>query len=193
MKLWQRAWCLERGFDAMTWSYDPLVARNAYFNIQRLGARPVEYNANFYGEMTDAVNAGQGSDRILIHWDLIKQPASGSSGTEGYPAAHQALSNVDGAPSQYTPPPTLTAGPGREEPVTTSRVAVPEDIESLRRHDPGLAKIWRYRSREALIDLMDSGFQITGFDTEGSSSAGSGSGSGHYVLTRSSSAEVSEH
>ena len=62
----QRAWALERGIGTVTWTYDPLVRRNAFFNLTRLGARPVEYVVDFYGEMTDAINTGQGSDRFMV-------------------------------------------------------------------------------------------------------------------------------
>src|SRR5664279_2293440 len=47
-----------------------LVARNAAFNVRRLGASLEEYLVDFYGQMTDGVNAGQGSDRILVRWHL---------------------------------------------------------------------------------------------------------------------------
>lgn len=70
LKHHQRAWSLARGIAAIEWTYDPLVARNAHFNIVKLGARPVEYLTNFYGAMSDAINGADDSDRILIRWDL---------------------------------------------------------------------------------------------------------------------------
>ena len=54
----------------MTWTFDPLVARNAYFNIEKLGARPTHYMIDYYGQMSDGINAGQASDRVLLTWDL---------------------------------------------------------------------------------------------------------------------------
>lgn len=74
LKLHQREWALARGITAIEWTYDPLVARNAYFNIVKLGARPVEYLANFYGPMDDAINGVDESDRILVRWDLVAGP-----------------------------------------------------------------------------------------------------------------------
>ncbi|WP_084957905.1 GNAT family N-acetyltransferase [Thermoactinospora rubra] len=70
IKMHQRAWCLERGLTTVTWTFDPLVRRNAYFNIAKLGARPREYLEDFYGPMGDAVNAGDVSDRLLVAWRL---------------------------------------------------------------------------------------------------------------------------
>ncbi len=56
MKLHQRAWAIARGIPVIEWTFDPLVARNAYFNIRKLGAMPVEYLPNFYGIMGDGIN-----------------------------------------------------------------------------------------------------------------------------------------
>jgi predicted GNAT superfamily acetyltransferase len=82
LKLHQRAWALHRGVTAIEWTYDPLVARNAYFNIAKLGARPVEYLANFYGAMNDTINGADESDRVLIRWDLVDPPATAVAGIE---------------------------------------------------------------------------------------------------------------
>lgn len=70
IKLHQRAWCLQRGVMTISWTFDPLVARNAWFNLRRLGARVVSYLPDLYGAMPDAVNAGHPSDRLFVHWDL---------------------------------------------------------------------------------------------------------------------------
>ncbi len=52
------------------WTFDPLVRRNAWFNIAVLGAEVAEYLPSFYGSMTDAINAGDESDRLLVAWDV---------------------------------------------------------------------------------------------------------------------------
>ncbi|HKT56385.1 MAG TPA: GNAT family N-acetyltransferase [Microbacterium sp.] len=70
LKLHQRAWALERGVDRITWTFDPLVARNAHFNLRVLGARVTEYLVDHYGPMDDGVNRGDESDRLLVSWDL---------------------------------------------------------------------------------------------------------------------------
>ena len=66
MKLHQRAWALARGIPVIEWTFDPLVARNAYFNIEKLAAMPVEYLTNFYGIMGDGINGEDETDRLLI-------------------------------------------------------------------------------------------------------------------------------
>lgn len=70
LKLHQRAWALEAGLAEITWTFDPLIRRNAWFNLFRLGARPREYLVDFYGDLGDGVNQGQGSDRLLVAWQL---------------------------------------------------------------------------------------------------------------------------
>lgn len=70
LKLHQAAWAARRGLAAITWTFDPLIRRNAYFNFAKLGATVSEYHVDFYADVDDAVNGGQGSDRLLAHWDL---------------------------------------------------------------------------------------------------------------------------
>ena len=76
LKLHQRDWAAERGVELVTWTFDPLVRRNAWFNIGRLGARPVDYLVDFYGPMSDAINAGDASDRLLMAWEVAPTPLS---------------------------------------------------------------------------------------------------------------------
>ena len=70
LKEHQRAWCLERDVHVVTWTFDPFVRRNAWFNLHRLGADVVELVPDFYGEMRDGINAGLASDRFVVRWDL---------------------------------------------------------------------------------------------------------------------------
>lgn len=70
LKQHQREWALARGVHRITWTFDPLVARNASFNLRVLGARVGEYYVDHYGAMDDGVNRGDESDRIFAVWDL---------------------------------------------------------------------------------------------------------------------------
>ena len=69
VKLHQWAWAKDRGYQSITWTYDPLVRRNARFNILKLGADIIDYLPNFYGNMADELNNGDESDRITVRWD----------------------------------------------------------------------------------------------------------------------------
>jgi predicted GNAT superfamily acetyltransferase len=82
IKFHQRDWAAERDIDWITWTFDPLVRRNAWFNIAVLGADVHSYLPDFYGTMTDAINAGDTSDRLYIAWrvsaPLPDRPRDGS-------------------------------------------------------------------------------------------------------------------
>ncbi|NYF44274.1 GNAT family N-acetyltransferase [Streptosporangium sandarakinum] len=161
LKLHQRAWALERGLDRVTWTYDPLVRRNAHFNLAKLGAHAEEYLPSFYGAMDDAINAGDESDRLLAVWHLSEPRVLAAARGEPYvpevPAdAVTGLTVLDGLPSPV--PAGAWAG------ARTVLVAVPEDVEALRRADPDAARAWRHAVREVLGGLLTEGALVTGFD-----------------------------
>jgi predicted GNAT superfamily acetyltransferase len=68
MKNHQRAWAAERGIPWITWTFDPLVRRNAWFNIEVLEAHVADYLVDFYGPMTDSINAQDETDRLMMAW-----------------------------------------------------------------------------------------------------------------------------
>ena len=70
MKMHQREWAASNDIDWIVWTFDPLVRHNARFNISVLGAEAHEYLPSFYGTMTDSINAGDESDRLLVAWDV---------------------------------------------------------------------------------------------------------------------------
>ena len=72
LKQHQFNWAKQQGLAGITWSFDPLVRRNCVFNFDKLGATAVEYLPNFYGTMTDEINAGDDSDRLFVYWDLAQ-------------------------------------------------------------------------------------------------------------------------
>ncbi|MBO3748047.1 GNAT family N-acetyltransferase [Streptosporangiaceae bacterium NEAU-GS5] len=157
LKLHQRAWALERGIDRITWTYDPLVRRNAYFNLVKLGARPEQYLPEFYGAMADAINAGDESDRALAVWRLsdprVVRAAAGETITAEVPA--------DAVPGILEKGDRPLLGPCDGRVVL---VAVPGDIEGLRTADPAAALDWRHAVRQVLGGLMRDGARVTGFD-----------------------------
>jgi predicted GNAT superfamily acetyltransferase len=159
LKLDQREWALARGISTITWTFDPLVRRNAHFNLAKLGADVTEYLPDLYGPMADEVNSGTESDRLHVSWTLAAaQPrtvrATGLVGLEV---------SSDGRPVRGT-----TTG-------RTVLVAVPPDIEALRVADPAAAREWRHAVRDVLGGLLAEGARVTGFDR-----------SGWYVVERNS-------
>jgi len=156
LKLHQRAWALERGLSRITWTFDPLVRRNAHFNLAKLAALPEEYLPDFYGPMGDAVNAGDESDRILVVWRLDDpRVARACDGLPHRPAG------ADGAVSVLTERDGLPVALPADGPAVL--VAVPADVETLRRTAPETAKAWRHAVRDVLGGLMARGRAVTGF------------------------------
>jgi len=68
LKIDQWEWAKRNNYSALSWTFDPLVRRNAKLNIAKLGVDISEYLPNFYGDMTDALNAGDESDRLMVTW-----------------------------------------------------------------------------------------------------------------------------
>jgi predicted GNAT superfamily acetyltransferase len=70
LKLYQRALCLEHGIDEMRWTFDPLIRRNAHFNLVKLGAEVTRFLPDFYGRLDDVVSGTDRSDRFEVRWRL---------------------------------------------------------------------------------------------------------------------------
>jgi predicted GNAT superfamily acetyltransferase len=71
LKRYQRARVLAQGATTMYWTFDPLVARNAHFNLNRLGASVEEYVVDMYGSgRSSPVDRAIGTDRLIVRWDL---------------------------------------------------------------------------------------------------------------------------
>jgi predicted GNAT superfamily acetyltransferase len=156
LKLHQRAWAISRGLSSIVWTFDPLVSRNAYFNLMKLGATPTEYLPNFYGGMRDGLNGSDESDRLLVCWDLDSLPVHGVAIRRETGDAVVALNRSDAG----LPVPGSLDGQNLV-------VAVPCDIESLRTIDPVAGRQWRMAVRDVLGTLLAEGAHVTGYDRAG--------------------------
>jgi predicted GNAT superfamily acetyltransferase len=168
LKLHQRAWALSHGVTTITWTFDPLVSRNAYFNITKLAAVATGYLRNFYGHMDDSINAGDDSDRLLVRWRLASDGVARAC--QGHPAGTRAAGlRAAGAAVVLD---TGAAGqpvPGGADSALTPivLVRVPPDVERMRVVDADLARSWRHAVRRALGGLIAAGGRVTGFDRSG--------------------------
>jgi predicted GNAT superfamily acetyltransferase len=99
LKLAQRAQALDQGIGTIRWTYDPMVARNAWFNLGKLGALADRFTRDFYGAMEDRINAGDRSDRFTVRWDLAREPGpralAGPTRTVAIPAEYHDLRGDD--------------------------------------------------------------------------------------------------
>ena len=156
LKQAQRAWALEHGATAMTWTFDPLIGRNARFNLVKLGARAVDYVIDFYGPMDDVFNAGDESDRLTVRWDLVTaEPGPGEfDEPRGRESAAQTRVAPDGGPLE------ARAGALRW-------CRVPRDVVALRAADPVAALAWRRAVRGVLTDAFAAGYLGTSMSRDG--------------------------
>ncbi|TFD58984.1 hypothetical protein E3T39_11535 [Cryobacterium suzukii] len=161
LKQHQRAWALARGLTTMTWTFDPLVSRNARFNLTKLGAHASEYVENFYGVMDDEINALDESDRLVALWPLESPETVACS--EGTP--------------QIVELPELTAdavrGTGPDGQPALVEIGqdlwcrVPTDIVALRAQDPALAAAWRTGTRAIFQNAFSAGHTATAMTRTG--------------------------
>lgn len=131
LKLWQRSLCLDHGVHEIRWTFDPLIARNAHFNLVKLGATVRRFLPDHYGEMDDTVNAGDRSDRFEVSWQL------------GSDRVTQALTGTLPDPGDGT------------------LVAIPADYDRMRREDPDAARHVRQQARRAFAELGGRGLVPT--------------------------------
>ncbi len=165
LKQHQRRWCLARAIRLMEWTTDPLVRRNVYFNLTKLGAEAPRFLVDFYGEMRDGINAGDQSDRLLIRWRLEGPRAEAA-------AAGRPLELDVEKLRSWGSEAIVSVGPGGMPVVgrSSARVLicqVPDDIVAIRRSDPELARKWRIAVRDALGGSIDRGYRITGATRSG--------------------------
>jgi predicted GNAT superfamily acetyltransferase len=149
LKLAQRAQALDQGIEVVRWTFDPLVARNAYFNLRKLGVVADRFERAFYGEMADAVNRGDRSDRLVVRWDLRRPP--GGPAVEDLGRDLVVLS-MDGP--AYDPP---------SGPVERAFLRIPSEYQALRAADAEAGIRWRDAVAEALEGSFAAGLLVTGF------------------------------
>jgi len=164
LKAHQRAWALLQGIREISWTFDPLIARNAYFNLAKLAADPADYLPNFYGRMNDGINGADDTDRLLVSWRLDAEAVSAACA-----GRHRA---VPAAVLRAASPALAVAPSGAPllAPRVTTRtvlVGVPPDIEGMRVSDPALASAWRAALRDVLGGLLAEGARVRGFDRAG--------------------------
>ena len=169
LKLRQRAWALANGIESVTWTFDPLVARNAHFNLTKLGAEAGEYLVDFYGTLHDDANGDDATDRLLAVWRLASpRVARALSGLTPAPPVEILLR--EGAPVVLD----IDAG-GRPllaglaawaetapEPPGRALARIPDDILAVRSRDRRQADQWRGALRDVMTTLLAQGLRPVG-------------------------------
>src|SRR5579884_3268586 len=135
LKLEQRRDALSRGIELMEWTFDPLEIKNAYFNIERLGAIVRRYVFNQYGATTSPLHGGLPTDRCVAEWWLSSPRVDAI--LAGWPLPRTAIDR---------------------------RISVPADIAEVRRQRPAEARSVQQRIGEAFTDALRGGLTVIGFE-----------------------------
>ena len=162
LKRLQRELLLENGIKVAYWTYDPLVARNARLNLTGLGAVPVEYVVNMYGDTGSLLHSGLDTDRFVVEWRLddpqVERALAGAS-EELPPEAF-------GSPVVNPNAITGNAPLAQSSSLPTGawvRVAIPPDIEQVKTRAPEDACLWQLATRRAFQWYFANGYRVAGF------------------------------
>jgi predicted GNAT superfamily acetyltransferase len=159
-----------QGLDHITWTYDPLLSRNAYLNIAKLGAVCSTYRRSEYGDMRDGLNAGLPSDRFLVDWWVNTRRVERRLGKR--PRRPLKLENFSKAELQplytlhrsrqaenwFRPPEHLSPLNGK-----LALAEIPSDFSALKAEDFALARDWRFFVRELFETAFSEGYIVTDF------------------------------
>jgi predicted GNAT superfamily acetyltransferase len=141
LKLFQREDALSRGIQMIGWTFDPLEARNAHFNLNRLGAISRRYLPNLYGVTTSPLHYGLPTDRLWVEWHLDSKRVAKAAST----ADESALM------------------PGRNESAVT--VLIPPNMEEWRKKDIERAVREQRQVREQFTGWFARGYAAMGART----------------------------
>ena len=143
LKLAQRDLALGAGIATIEWSFDPLRARNANFNINRLGAIARRYEADYYGQVESKFQQGLPSDRLMAEWQL--KSARVKRAIAGKPVRN----------------------PVREPQCV---IEIPDEIDTLIRQNFAEAQAWQQRVRDLFQQSFAAKLVVTGFSRKDNAS-----------------------
>ena len=157
-----------QGLDHVTWTYDPLLSRNAYLNIAKLGAVCNTYRRSEYGDMRDGLNAGLPSDRFLADWWINTRRVDRRLSKR----ARRPLRLDDFSKAELQPlyelqlrTDRLPRPPEHVSPLNgnLTLAEIPSDFNTLKDTDFSLARDWRFFTREVFETAFAGGYIVTDF------------------------------
>lgn len=155
LKLAQREMCLDHGISRMQWTFDPMLAANARFNLIKLGGEVTGFFPNLYGQRTDAFNSGDITDRVEISWQLDR-PVGGHQITD---------SNLSRSLVTLTSEAVVRSTSTPEDGAT---ISIPPNYHLIRQTDLKSANQWRSAVSSALSDVLArDDLAIAGFGPSG--------------------------
>ena len=146
LKLRQKEWALENGYDLIVWTFDPLMSLNANFNVHKLGTIARTYLRDFYGEMEDSLNFGIPTDRFVTEWWIDREKPE-----TGTPAVFANSPEELDRFKEINPAETVIG------------VYIPADYVSMKGEDHQKALRVRIELRREFEELFDRGFVVTDY------------------------------
>jgi predicted GNAT superfamily acetyltransferase len=162
LKWAQRAEVLSRSVERITWTFDPLMAMNAWFNIRVLGAVCDRYRVDVYGPIRDVLNAGLATDRLVVDWWLssprvVRRHRGEAPAPRLDGASASELVDVEVRTPGGLRVPRGWCAPSMER----ARLEIPADLQTLKVRHPDAADTWRHVTREAFLAAFEAGFVVT--------------------------------
>ena len=154
LKKAQRRWAIDNGFKLVSWTFDPLMALNAGFNVRKLGVIVRAYLPDFYGIMTDRLNMGVKTDRFVAEWWVDAERKAEEFDPSTVPAVNATEETEDGIRK-------ITGVSGAEGRVVA--VEIPHSFLEVKKLDPEAAADWRLRTREIFTGLFARGYTVVSF------------------------------
>ena len=150
-----------RGFQMLTWTFDPLETKNAHLNLNKIGVIVQHYYINLYGEQTSSeLHSGLGTDRFLAEWVIEKDNLSTNICFQLKP--DEMLSYPQIMPTRIFEHKWLAPDtPNLTEMAPRLLVEVPKDIQGLKRHSLKLAMDWRLQIRKVFTLYFSRGYQVS--------------------------------
>jgi chorismate synthase len=183
LKLAQRDFALRIGIRLITWTFDPLQSRNAWFNLGKLGVICNRYLRDFHGPM-GGLNAGLPTDRFEVQWWVTSNRVKSRTTKQRRPLSLDAL--VGGGAVLVNESSVNEAGlpvPPADFTDVDSRmvlVEIPADITAVKTHDMALAAHWREHTRQLFETYFQRHYTATDFARHADAD---GRQRGFYLLT----------
>ena len=175
LKEFQRQMVRELGATVIYWTFDPLVARNAHLNFNRLGVRLAEYVEDMYGITDSALHGGMPTDRLIVAW-----PTREDDSSQRLLDADRALHSPDCQQGPVVTCEWIDAVKGAAILPYCVRIEVPANAEWLLQSEPTVAGAWRRSVRSAFEWSLSAGYDATSFALEEEADRG------FYLMTRPS-------
>ncbi len=185
LKLRQRERALDAGVDLIEWTFDPLQAANAHFNLARLGAVVEDYEVNLYGTSTSPLWRGTESDRFVAQW-YIREPHVERRLSRKGPIirASDMLVSVRVLEARALGDVVEPGAADLERHEGRLCVEIPARFEPIRRDHPELALAWRERTRSVFTTYLPCGYRVVDFWLDARCACGTYLLARHDVATR---------